>query len=64
MSDEELPDQALYVLRLRVLRLAHDADGGVIDRDNAARVAELFSALDNHLSDGGPLPRDWRRSRE
>jgi hypothetical protein len=55
-------DEALRIMRDRVIA-AHqqiDADGSV-DNYTAARMAEVFDAIDGWLSRGGFLPTDWQR---
>ncbi len=46
-------------LRL-VKRLEREANGGVIDHDDVARLCELVTGLNYWLERGGALPDPWR----
>jgi len=51
------PDETLTELRELY---NHWQDGNLFESDGE-RAVELFDALDNWLTDGGFLPRAWRR---
>lgn len=53
------PNETLRLLRLTIKQMAVDEDPGV-RAAHAAEVAEYFEALDEWISKGGFLPRDWR----
>lgn len=51
------PDEALKLLQGLARRLEDDVD------EEAREMAERFIALDDWLSQGGFLPREWARNR-
>jgi hypothetical protein len=56
------PNANLEELRSLTASLLEQIDNEEpIDQDDAARVLELFEALDGWISRGGFLPRAWKR---
>lgn len=43
-------------------RIVAHQDGDNEEEGDAARMAELFEALDGWITNGGFLPADWRRA--
>ena len=58
------PNETLKELRLLVKQVHkdyEDPDGNGVDQDDADRLATLIESLDAWISNGGFLPKDWRR---
>ena len=56
-------NKTLAELRMRAFVVMEQADSphGVIEADDAERLADLITAMDLWLSNGGFLPDAWQR---
>lgn len=62
------PDKALKQLRKKVERFQQIEEGGLPAAEEhgglttlGSEIAQIFDGLDGWLSEGGFLPRDWKR---